>query len=186
MTHRFACLIIRPVNNSGDEITTVIDADLLDKAMVLLPQVGKLLFVGISRVAEARGLSLAQIKAVMQLARSSHERPSTIGEVAAALAISMPAASELVDRLVEADMVERKVDPSDRRRALVALTPGAEQLAAELIELRRAQIAGALARLEPGERPVFVRSLAALVEALGESMPPPVEPAAASPQALLV
>ncbi len=63
-------------------------------------------------------------------------------------------------------MVERSVNPADRRQVLVALTPQAEAFRRRLHALRRAQLRTALDRLAPEERPVFLRSLEALVAAL--------------------
>jgi DNA-binding MarR family transcriptional regulator len=156
------------VNSSVTESIGEVDDELVEQALGLLPQVGKLLYAGVVRHPLARGLSLAQIKAMIHLHHLRGGQPCTVGEVASAVGVSMPAASELVDRLVEAGMVERASDPADRRRVMLRLTPRAERFTTELRAMRRAQLRSALARLEPGERPAFVRSLRALVEALAE------------------
>ena len=94
----------------------------------------------------------------------------TVGDIAAGLACSMPAASELVDRLVDAGHLVRATDPRDRRRVLIDATPASAHIAAELHELRHVQMRDALARLAPEERPLFVKSLRALVAALTDGM----------------
>ena len=75
----------------------------------------------------------------------------------------MPAASELVDRLVDAGHLLRASDPADRRRVLIAATPASQRIGAHLRELREAQVRYALDQLEPEERPTFIKSLEALV-----------------------
>jgi DNA-binding MarR family transcriptional regulator len=90
----------------------------------------------------------------------------TVGEIATALDCSMPAASELVDRLVDAGHLVRASDPTDRRRVLIAATPASQQISAHLCELREAQVRYALDQLEPEERPTFIKSLEALVTGL--------------------
>jgi hypothetical protein len=93
----------------------------------------------------------------------------------------MPAASELVDRLVDAGHLVRASDPADRRKVLIAATPTAERIGAELCQLRRAQLRSALDRLEPAERPLFIRSVQALIAGLHHGMadmsPCPSDPA---------
>ena len=70
-------------------------------------------------------------------------------------------------RQMESDgLVRRTVDPADRRRAIVDLTEEALAFARRIHDLRRRQMRAALAQLDPEERPVFVKSLRALVAAL--------------------
>ena len=150
------------MNDSVSEQSESVEA-FVEQALPMLPEVGKLLYAAVVRHPEAEGLSLGQIKVTMYLL---HHGRRTVGEIAAGLGVSMPTASELVERLVEAGMVERATDPADRRRVLVGLTPRAEAFGSRLRALRRAQLRAALERLAPAERPTFVRSLEALVEAL--------------------
>ena len=93
-------------------------------------------------------------------------RQMTIGEIATGLECSMPAASELVDRLVDAGHLERASDPTDRRRVLITASPESARIGARMRELREAQVRHALDHLEPAERPVFIRALQALVAGL--------------------
>ena len=137
----------------------------VERALPLLPEIGKLLYAGVARHADAAGLSLGQIKVLMHV---YHHGRRTVGEIAGGLGVAMPTASELVDQLAAAGLVERTVNPADRRQVLVSLTPRAEAFGARLRALRRAQLRAALERLAPEERPVFVRSLEALVEGLRE------------------
>jgi hypothetical protein len=81
----------------------------------------------------------------------------------------MPAASELVDRLVDAGHLLRATDPADRRRVLVAATPASQRISAHLCELRQAQVRYALDQLAPEERPIFVKSLEALIAGLAHA-----------------
>jgi DNA-binding MarR family transcriptional regulator len=138
---------------------------LVDQAIALLPEIGKSLYFAIARHPQARGISLGQLKALSYL---FHHAPCAVRDVADGLGISMPSASETLDRLVELGMAERTTDPLDRRRAVVALTPEARRLGTEVREVRRRQVRAALARLDPAERPVFLRALQALVDVLRE------------------
>ena len=71
-------------------------------------------------------LSVAQLKALFTLVDAGS---MPIGGVAARLGIGLPAASSLVDRLVDQGLVERREDPMDRRRTLAEPTAAGEALA---------------------------------------------------------
>jgi DNA-binding MarR family transcriptional regulator len=146
------------------------DEQLVDEAVKLLPEIVKGAHAAKACLPALAGLSLAQAKATSHL---YHSGPTPVGELANAIGLSMPAASELVDRLVEEGYAEREINPADRRQVLVSLTPRAIEVAHEMNQLRRTQMRSAIARLEPDERPVFVRSLQALASALQE--PPSVD-----------
>lgn len=62
-------------------------------------------------------LTMAQLRALMTLADSDH---LTVGQLAERLGTGMPAASSIVDRLVEEGMANRHQDPADRRRIVVS------------------------------------------------------------------
>src|SRR5215217_6798809 len=153
------------MNYSDSEISrSRTDEDALIEAGVqLLPVISKALFSAISDLGNTFGLTPAQVKVLLQLGT---RRQMTIGEIATALSCSMPAASELVDRLVGAGHLLRASDPGDRRRVLIAPTPASQRISAHLRELREAQVRCALDQLEPEERPTFIKSLEALVTGL--------------------
>lgn len=145
------------------------DEALIEAGLHLLPVIGSSLFAGISHLGQAYRLTPAQVKVLLQL--GTHDR-MTVGEIAASLGVSMPAASELVDRLVDAGHLARTTDPNDRRRVLVAATPGSRRIGEELRALREAQLRHALAQLAPAERPTFIRALEALVAGLTYGIDP--------------
>ena len=142
----------------------VIDEDaLVAEAELLLPEIGRHMHNALMQHPAACGLSIAQIKGLMHL---YHHGQSTVGEFAHGLGLSMPSASELIDKLVELGYIARGANPLDRRQVLVGMTAKATEFADQLHALRIAQLRAAFARLEPAERPVFVRSLRAFAEVL--------------------
>ena len=70
-------------------------------------------------------LTMSQMKGLRTLA---YHGPVTVSQVADALKIGLPTASQLVDRLVQAGLAERDADPDDRRRILVHLSKRGQQL----------------------------------------------------------
>lgn len=135
----------------------------VERAVRLLPKLGPALFGTIAHLAQAHRMTPAQMKVLLQV--GLHGR-MTMGEIACGLAVSMPATSEVVDRLVESGHLVRASDPSDRRRVVIVPTPAGLRINEEVNALRRAQVRDALDRLAPEERPVFVRALDALLQGL--------------------
>jgi DNA-binding MarR family transcriptional regulator len=94
--------------------------------------------------------------------------PMTPSELAARERIQRPTATRVIARLVENGLVERTPDPHDGRSSLVAATPAAEALLAELRTRKTAFLAERLERLEPDERAVLDRAADILEGMLAE------------------
>jgi DNA-binding MarR family transcriptional regulator len=73
-----------------------------------------------TRYVKASGLSMPQFGILMHLYSCSTCGISGLGEY---MDISAPAASQMVDRLVQHGLVERVEDPNDRRAKQLTLTP---------------------------------------------------------------
>jgi DNA-binding MarR family transcriptional regulator len=93
--------------------------------------------------------------------------PHSVGQLAEALGVSPPAATQLVDRLVEHGMVERRHGTVDRRVVLVDYAPRMREVALGLMEVRRRRVAEAFARLTDEEALAFVKGLRSLAEGFG-------------------
>ncbi|HYI14604.1 MAG TPA: MarR family transcriptional regulator [Thermomicrobiales bacterium] len=139
------------------------DDEIIQRSMGLVPEIARRMHATFTGHPIVEGRPIAQIKLMGMLYRAGR---STVGEVAAGLGVTMPTASEQLDRLVDEGFVVREANPADRRQVLVDLTPKARTFAREIHELRVRQFRAALDQLEPEERPAFLRSLEALVEAL--------------------
>jgi DNA-binding MarR family transcriptional regulator len=141
-----------------------IDEDeLVEAAVRLLPLMAPALYGTVAHLAQAHHLTPAQMKVILQVGLHGQ---MTMGEIACSLSVSMPATSEVVDRLVEAGHLVRASDPADRRRVLIAPTPATMLISEAVNDLRRAQVRHALDQLSPEERPVFARVLEALLQGL--------------------
>ncbi|HEY0584081.1 MAG TPA: MarR family transcriptional regulator [Chloroflexota bacterium] len=104
-------------------------------------------------------LTVGQLKALFVL---FHDGPTPIGQLGASLGLGKPAASLLVDALVQHSLVERREDPTDRRRTLAGLTPSAQVLFAEQLTGSGEQLAGWLRQLSPDDLDGLARGLQAL------------------------
>ena len=88
------------------------------------------------------GLTPQQRQAILAIRGFAPESAMSIGDLAEHLLIQHNSAVELVNRLQQANLVERVITAEDRRRVNVRLTPGAHILletlsATHLHELRR-------------------------------------------------
>lgn len=139
---------------------------IVEEVVELLPELSKLVHVSVASDSSLEGITLAQTKALNYL---YHHGELTMSEVATGLAISLPSASELIERLVERGLVVRSVDSRDRRCTLLGISPAALARCRRVHDVRRAQVRAALSLLPPGDAPAFARSMRALTEALRDS-----------------
>jgi len=111
-------------------------------------------------------ISLPQFRLLVLLSDAGQQK---ITELAEALGVNPSTTTRAVDRLSETGLVERRTNPRSRREALVSLTSAGWGVVGEVMRLRRAEIAGIVARMPRTHQRGLVRALAAFSEAGGES-----------------
>lgn len=104
-------------------------------------------------------LTTSQVKAIFLLA---HHGSLPVGRLATLLRIGSPAASILVQQLVEQELVERAEDPRDRRRTLVSLTARGSKLVSGQRDKREAKLVQWLGQLDNDALEGLLRGLRAL------------------------
>jgi DNA-binding MarR family transcriptional regulator len=102
------------------------------------------------------------------LATIERHGPLTPSEVAARERIQRPTATRVLTRLEELGLIERTPDPEDRRSSLVAVTPAASELLAELRTRKTAFLAERLERLDSEDRAALERAADILERMLAE------------------
>jgi DNA-binding MarR family transcriptional regulator len=105
---------------------------------------------------------------VALLAQVGTAAGQTVGELARALGLSLPAASKVTTELESHELVARSEDPDDRRRTVVDLAPRTAAGVKDWLARRDRPLERALATLTPDERAAFLKGLQALAEALME------------------
>ncbi|GIW08064.1 MAG: hypothetical protein KatS3mg060_2869 [Dehalococcoidia bacterium] len=135
--------------------------------LLLLPVLARRLRPRPPRDGNPSPLSLAQIKAMTHLAQHGEEKMS---ELARGLDISLPAATDLVDRLAAAGHVERVRDERDRRIVLVRLSPEARARIEPVLAVRRRAVEQTLNALDEQERAAFLKGLHLLAHNLGSTL----------------
>jgi DNA-binding MarR family transcriptional regulator len=102
------------------------------------------------------------------LAQIGTEGERSVGELARELGLSLPAASKLTRDLEDHGLVERREDPDDRRRTVVALGAATAKRVRAWLDRRSKPLEQALAALDTKEREAFLKGLGALADALME------------------
>lgn len=116
-----------------------------------------------SRFVKASGLSMPQFGILMYLFYSNKCGISHLGEY---MDISAPAASQLVDRLVQHGLVERTEDPHDRRAKQLALTPKGRELIEKGSSARTRWVDDLVRSLKPEDHDQVTSILSKLTEAV--------------------
>jgi len=117
---------------------------------------------GWNHFAKSTGLSMPQFSILMQL---HHKGPCGMSEVSERFDISAAAASQLVDKLVQAGYLERAEDPSDRRAKLLTLSAKGEELVQQGTEERYRWMDDLTSKLSTEEQIKVVEALNILTEA---------------------
>jgi MarR family transcriptional regulator, organic hydroperoxide resistance regulator len=131
---------------------------LIDDAMQAQKQIVQAMHAAAEPTWLQLDLTMAQLKGLFALADS----PMTIGQLAEALGSGKPAASILVERLVQLGLVERAEDPLDRRRTIARVTAQGEELVARLRQGGRDRLRAWLSRLGDDDLAALVQGLQAL------------------------
>lgn len=92
--------------------------------------------------------------------------PISTTRLAAALGISAPAATQLMDRLVRKQLIKRRSADGDRRAVVVELTGKGRSIVEKLRQRRGEVFAQALARLSSSDRAEVVVALSKVAEVL--------------------
>ena len=116
-----------------------------------------------SHFVKASGLSMPQFGILMHLYYSNNCGISLLGEH---MDISAPAASQLVDRLVQHGLVERTEDPNDRRAKQLTLTPKGRELIETGLTARTRWVDELVMSLKPEDYDQVAAVLSKLTEAV--------------------
>ncbi len=120
-------------------------------------------------------LTMAQMKALIVLA---DDAVLTVGALATRLGLGKPAASILVEKLVQLEFATRAEDVLDRRRTHVRLTARGEDLIAQLRQGGQDHLRALLERLSSAD----LAALCQGIQALAVAAQPEEDVAAAQPE----
>ncbi|MQS06355.1 MarR family winged helix-turn-helix transcriptional regulator [Streptomyces alkaliphilus] len=116
-----------------------------------------------------QGVETWEFDVLATLRRSGPPFTLSPGELAASAMIGGAALTHRADRLVERGLITREVDPANRRRVLITLTPEGLELVDRLVAAHLAHEERLLAALAPGERGAAADLLRRLLVSLGDT-----------------
>jgi DNA-binding MarR family transcriptional regulator len=115
----------------------------------------------IIRFARENGLSMSQIGALFYLHRKGSTGVTDLGDH---LYVTSAAASQLTDRLVQLELIQRSEDPNDRRLKKIVLTDRGRQIINDGIHAQTNWIDEINENLNPNEREKIISALNIMIE----------------------
>ena len=116
---------------------------------------------GWNQFAKSTGLSMPQFSILMQL---HYKGPCGMSEISERFDVTAAAASQLVDKLVQARYIERTEDPNDRRAKLLKLSTKGAKLVDDGIQERYRWMDELAGKLNAAERETVAEALILLTE----------------------
>jgi DNA-binding MarR family transcriptional regulator len=110
-------------------------------------------------------LPMAQVEILQRL---RDEPGLRVNDLAARHRLANNTVSMLAQQLVEGGLVQRSVDPQDRRAVRLALTDDGERMLTEWLHAHEQRLAAALARLDAGDAAAIASALPALARLVDE------------------
>ncbi len=115
------------------------------------------------RFVKASGLSMPQFNILMQL---HYQRACGVSDIGARMDISNAAASQLVEKLVQAGLLERAEDPNDRRVKQLRLTSKGRDLVEAALSARYRWVDELIENLNPAEREKLAEAMQIIIAKL--------------------
>ena len=114
---------------------------------------------------QAHGYSFIVVNSLRVI---SKEKEVTNNDLSRRLGVSMPAASQLVDRLVEMGLVEREDNPADRRSKYLTLTAQGRQTLDDMDKATHSWIPTLVSMLSEEEIKIIKPSLRLIVSKINQ------------------
>ena len=107
----------------------------------------------------ASGLSIAQIAALTRIDKGA----GGVSDLGEELGVTSAAASQMLDRLVQQELILRSEDPADRRAKQIVLTEKGRQILQDGFNARQAWLEDLAATLSEGEKEQVSAALTILI-----------------------
>lgn len=117
--------------------------------------------LGLARIAKENDLEQRHMSALLTVALYE---PITVTQLAERQRVALNTASLVAVELERAGLLERREDPSDRRRTILTVAPRKHKLVQEGLDKRAARLQRTLDRLTPAQRDGLLKGLESLAE----------------------
>jgi DNA-binding MarR family transcriptional regulator len=144
----------------------------IDSLLLLFPTIIRRMGAVVGECPPGYTPTLAQKRVMSYVAMRGK---ATVSQIAEALDMSRPGASEMIDRMVEIGYVMRESNPADRRQVLISLTPDAATIVNALTAKRRELLVESLADLDNDDLRGFLKGVHGIARVLAPDYSPDVE-----------
>jgi DNA-binding MarR family transcriptional regulator len=120
--------------------------------------------------AKQNGYSLTQIAVLFLI---HHKGTSSVSDIGDELEITNPAASQMLERLVQLQLIQRVENPHDRRFKQIALTDKGHQVLQESINARQSWFGDLARALSNSEKGQIVTALNIMIDTTNRLNPNP-------------
>jgi DNA-binding MarR family transcriptional regulator len=117
--------------------------------------------LGLGAVMREHGLGARHMSALLSVALHG---PMTVTQLAQRHHVTLKTASLITVELEQAGLIDRREDPSDRRRTIVAIAKGKERAVNDGLSKRAADLQRTIDRLTPSQRDGLITGLEILAE----------------------
>ena len=138
---------------------------------------GALLVAFVNRVSHPRGRAVTflakagiTVGQAILLNLAAANPDSTPSSLAAAMRLSLPSASQMLDRLVKLGYLRRREDAADRRRKTISVTRKTHTFLARFRAVRSAEFVAGTAGLTPATRKALIDVLTLALGELGAGL----------------
>jgi len=121
-------------------------------------------------IATAHGVTLPQFRMLVVL--DAHQ--TNLSGLAATLDVAPSTATRMVDRLVDAGLVERTIPAADRREITLTLTPSGRRTVRTVTERRRRDLRSLVEQIPRNRRAAVARAMTDFAEAAEHAWGPPI------------
>ncbi len=144
-------------------------ADVDELATAVLSASRVLVGVSVRSLAQVEGVvTVTQLRTLVVLDGHGEMNLNRLAEL---LGVTPSTAMRMIDRLLSAEMVTRRDNPTNRREVVLGLTDRGQQVVREVTNARRAEIARIIQAMPTAQRTGLVSALRAFADAAGEPEP---------------
>ena len=149
----------------GTSQETGVNSRLIDALESIMPNYARVVRQAIADPNDPDRLTLPQLRAMQAISRA--DAPGALNaQLARELQVAAPSMTAMIDGLVERGLVDRSIDPNNRRQVLILLNEVGAIRLAEMEEMMHARLQLVISHLDHEERQQALKGITLLQDAM--------------------